>query len=457
MTERKSIRIGNAMGFWGDDRMAPSRMVKSGEIDYLTMDFLSEITMSIVQKQKSKDPKMGFAHDITMIMEMILKDAKKNGIKIITNAGGVNPIACGEAIAGVARKLKVPCRIATVVGDDLMDRLDTLVEQGYELNNIESGEPLTKIRKSVTSANVYTGAKSIVDALKDGADIIITGRCADPSMVLAAAMYEHNWSEEDYDRLAAGTIAGHIIECGPQSTGGNFPFAEVPNLANVGFPIVEVYENGDLVLTKPSNTGGMVTVHTVTMQLLYELGDPKYKSPDCMADFTTIQLEQEGKDRVKLSGIKGGPPPEDLKVSISYFEGTRANIALGFSWPEALKHAKQAGQILMDKAKNMGITIPPEDINISYAGVNAIHPEANPSQEPDEVILRLALRSKNDFVLKAFLSNVPSLITSGTGATTAFLAGGSPKSAFSTMIAFWGALIPAKEIKTEHIINEVSL
>jgi hypothetical protein len=456
MSEQKMVRIGNAMGFWGDDRLAPKKMIASGEIDYLTMDFMSEITMSICQKQKEKNPDMGFAHDITMIMDMIIKDAKEKNIKIITNAGGVNPVACGKAIAEVAKKKNISYKIATIVGDDLMDRIDDLINRGVELKNIETGDPLSKIRKQVTSANVYTGVDSIVDALKDGADIVITGRCADPSMTLAPAIVELGWDTKDYDKMTAGTIAGHIIECGPQSTGGNFPYADVPDLANVGFPIAQIYENGDVIITKPNGTGGMVTVHTVTMQLLYELGDPQYKSPDCTADFTSFSIEQEDQDRVKLSGFKGYPPPEDYKVSISYFEGTRANISLGFSWPDALKHAKSTANILLEKAKNMGIVIPEKDINISYGGVNATHPMDAPEEDdPEEVILRIGLRSKNDFLLKAFLSNVPSMITSGTGATTAFLAGGSPKSAFSTMIAFWGALVPRSEITTEYKMEVV--
>jgi Acyclic terpene utilisation family protein AtuA len=299
----KVVRVGGGQGFWGDDPDAPRRLVEGGPIDYLMLDYLAEVTMSILQKQKERDPKAGYARDFVGAVQSVLPFVAR-GLKIVANAGGVNPRGCGDAIRGVAPDV----RIGVVTGDDLLGRLDELVAQGHQLANMDTGQPLSTVRDRVLSANAYIGSAPIVEALHKGAQIVITGRSTDTALTMAPLRHEFGWSATDYDKLAAGIVAGHIIECGAQCSGGNclYEWREIPNLADVGYPIIEGSPDGTFVVTKHPGTGGRVTTHTVTEQLVYEMGDPhSYITPDVVADFTTIRLAPDGENRVRVSGIHG--------------------------------------------------------------------------------------------------------------------------------------------------------
>jgi len=325
----KVVRIAAGQGFWGDWLEAPYRQVTGGPIDYLMMDYLAEVTMSIMQKQKSRDPSLGYATDFIPLMQRILPVLAQRKIKVTANAGGVNPSACAAAVAAAARGLGLQgkLKIGIVTGDNLLDRLDGLLARGHALTNLDTGRPLRDVRDRVLSANAYLGAWPIVDALRQGADIVITGRVTDTGLTLAPLIQSFDWRPDAWDRMAAGTVAGHIIECGAQASGGNrlLDWQRVPDLANVGYPIVEAHADGSFEIVKHPGTGGRIDVPGVTEQLVYEMGDPAaYITPDCVADFTTIQLRQVRKDRVRVSGVRGKPATDKLKVSIAYSYGYKA-------------------------------------------------------------------------------------------------------------------------------------
>ncbi|HED37050.1 MAG TPA: DUF1446 domain-containing protein, partial [Ignavibacteria bacterium] len=395
---RDKIRIASGQGFWGDLIDAPYNQVTKGEIDYLVMDYLAEVTMSILQKQKNKNPKFGYARDIPALMKRILPVCKEKNIKVITNGGGVNPIACAEAIIDSAKEIGIDnLKIGVVVGDDIKDRIDEIIETGCELNNMETGESIKIVKDELLSANVYFGAFPIVEALKQGADIVITGRTTDTGLTLAPMIYEFGWEADNYDLLSAGTIAGHILECGAQSTGGNFlgDWQSIENMAEIGFPIAEAYPNGEVVITKHENTGGKVSFETVAEQLVYEIGDPKsYITPDCIANFSTIKLEDLGNNRVKVFDIKGEKDTPTYKVSCSYSSGYSAVGTLAYSWPQALTKAKAADKILRKRLENLNLKF--DEINTDFVGYNATQGPLSAEIDEDkinEIMLRIAVRS----------------------------------------------------------------
>lgn len=454
---KEKIRIASGQGFWGDLIDAPYNQVFRGEIDYLVMDYLAEVTMSILQKQKNKNPELGYARDIPELMKRILPECKNRKIKIITNGGGVNPTACAYAILEVAKNMNLKnLKVAVVLGDDIKNRIDELISAGVLLNNMETGEPITKIKDKILSANVYFGAFPIVEALKQDADIVITGRTTDTGLALAPMIYEFGWSKNDYNLLAAGTVAGHILECGAQASGGNFlgDWKSVPNMADIGFPIAEAYPNGEVIITKHENTGGRVSFETVAEQLLYEIGDPKnYITPDCIADFTSIKLEDLGKDRVRVYDVKGFPETEFYKVSCSYSDGYSSSATLTYSWPEALTKAKAADDILRKRMENLNLQF--EEIRTELVGYNACHgPLAKQLNEDDinEVVLRVAVRSKDYNSVERFGKEIAPLILTGPPSVTGF-AGGRPKP--SEVVAYWPALIPKKLVEHQVKIFEV--
>src|SRR5688572_6547253 len=447
---KQKIRIAAGQGFWGDLPDAPVRQVEGGPIDYLMLDYLAEVTMSIMQKQKARDPNAGYAKDFVPLMRRILPACVERGIKVTANAGGVNVRGCADAVIDVARELGLSgrLRIGIVMGDDIMPRLDDLLSRGVELRNMDSGEPLSTVRDRIQSANAYLGAWPIVEALKTGAQIVITGRATDTGLTLAPIIHEFGWAENDWNRLAAGTIAGHIIECGAQCSGGNcqFEWRSIPNLADVGFPIVEASPDGTFVITKHERTGGWVTVPSVKEQLVYEMGDPReYITPDCVADFTTVQLEYEGRDRVRVFGIKGRPATDMYKASISYSAGYKAVGTLVYSWPEAFDKAQAADRILKARLDRMGLKF--DQILTEFVGVNAIHgPLAGrPSADIPEVQLRIAVRSDNRATVERFTREIAPLVLTGPPGVTGF-AGGRPK--VEEIVAYWPALIPKAEIST---------
>ena len=353
---RRTI-IANCGGFWGDDPSAPRRQVEGGPIDYLVMDYLAEVTMAILQKQRARNPAAGYPADFISHLRDVLPSCVQRGIKVVTNAGGVNPLGCRAAVEALARDLNVAdqVKVAIVTGDDLYPEIDQLLFSGEPLVNMDTGQALSEIRSRVLSANAYIGAGGIVKALERGANVIITGRVADAAVTLAPMMFEFGWSPNDWDRVAAGIVAGHIIECGAQCTGGNFTdWPLVKSYKRIGFPIVEAEEDGSFVVTKHPNTGGLVSVHTVAEQILYEIGPPAYLTPDVAARFDAVHLEQAGPDRVRVTDARGEPAPEKLKVSISYRAGWRAFGRLAVSGPGGPCEGEQAGRSVLGRGRRQG-------------------------------------------------------------------------------------------------------
>jgi len=441
---KDKIRIASGQGFWGDLIDAPYHQVTKGQIDYLVMDYLAEVTMSILQKQKMRNPNLGYARDIPELMKRILPVCVEKGIKIITNGGGVNPIACADAILDIAMRMNINnLKIAVVLGDDIRERIDEINISGCELNNMETGESLKAYKERILSANVYFGAFPIVEALQKGADIVITGRTTDTGLTLAPMIYEFNWPKDNFDLMAAGTVAGHILECGAQSSGGNFlgDWKSINNMAEIGFPIAEAYPNGDVIITKHSGTGGKVSFETVAEQLVYEIGDPtSYITPDCVADFSSIKLEDLGNDRVRVFDVKGQPATNFYKVSCAYADGYSAVGSLTYSWPEALTKAKAADQILRKRLENLNLIF--DEINSEYVGYNATHGPLSTEIDEDkinEIMLRFAVRSRDIASIQRFGFEIAPLILTGPPSVTGF-AGGRPRP--KEVIAYWPALIP---------------
>ncbi len=448
MTQR-TVRVAAGQGFWGDWLEAPVRQVQGGPIDYLMLDYLAEVTMSIMQKQKSRDPKLGYARDFVPLMERILPDVAAKGIRVTSNAGGVNPRACAEAVREVARNLGLSrkVRIALVTGDDILPRLDQLLAGGHELRDMDTGRPLSTIRAQVLSANAYLGMAPIVEALRGGAHVVITGRVTDTGLTLGPLFHEFGWDRNDWDKVAAGTVAGHIIECGAQASGGNLlkGWKQVKGLANPGFPVVEAHADGSFVVTKHPGTGGVVSVASVSEQLVYEMGDPhSYITPDGIADFTSIHLAQAGRDRVRVSGIKGRERTDKLKVSIAYFYGYKAVGTLVYSWPEAYDKAKAADRILRQRLADLGLEY--EQILTEFVGVDATHGSLSGPPRPDlpEVQLRIGVRARDKAPVERFTREIAPLVLTGPPSVTGF-AGGRPE--VQEVVAYWPALIDRTEIE----------
>lgn len=435
------IRIASGQGFWGDLPIAPIRQVRGGAIDYLMMDYLAEVTMSILQKQKSRNPEHGYALDFVNVIAQILPDIAEGKVKVMSNAGGVNPRACVAAIHAVAASKGITgLKIAVVDGDDILSNLDALLNAGHPLTHMETGEQAEAKKNSFLSANVYFGAKPMVEALAKGAQIVVTGRVTDTGLCLAPLIHEFGWSFEDWDKLAAGTVAGHILECGAQSSGGNLTdWWRVPSFRKIGFPIAEVSANGDMVITKHPETDGWVHSMTVKEQLLYEIGDPSsYITPDVVADFTSIHVEDVGPDRVKVFGIKGKPATDFYKVSASFADGYKLTASLTYAWPDAVEKARLGGLILRQRAQDLGLNI--GIFHHDLIGYQACHEGTGGTglQQPDEVQLRFSASGESKADLDRLGMEIAPLILTGPGSVTGF-AGGRPKAA--DIVAYWPALI----------------
>jgi len=445
----KTIRIGNGQGFWGDNVDAPVELLRGGPIDYIGMDYLAEVTLSIMMRQKLRNPKLGYATDFVGFIRRVLPEIKERNVRVLTNAGGLNPKACRQRIFEVARELGVEgLRVGVVDGDDLLPRLRDLIAAGHTLRNMDTGAPLEPVVDQVMSANAYLGAQPIVEALRGGAQIVLCGRVTDTALALAPMIHEFGWAADDWDRLAAGTIAGHIIECGAQCTGGNFSrFWEVPDLWNVGYPLVEAREDGTFVVTKHPGTGGMVTVDTVGEQLVYEMSDPTgYITPDVTADFTSIRLRQDGKDRVEVSGITGRPNTPSLKISASYLAGFKASGQITVAGPRAVEKARLAADIVWKRLERAGVTFAPADQETELMGTGACLPGILPVPDDlPEVVLRLGVRDADAAKVERFGKEIAPLVTAGPPGVTGF-AGGRPKP--QEIVAYWPALLAREEVES---------
>ena len=442
------VRVASGQGFWGDWLEAPRRQVEGGDVDYLMLDYLAEVTMSILQKQKERDPNMGYARDFVGAIESVLPAIVERGVKVIANAGGVNPRACADALLALAdrRGVRGKLSLGVVTGDDLLPHLDTLLEQGHALANMDTGEPLSQVRDRVLSANAYIGSEPIVEALGMGANVVITGRSTDTALTMAPLRFEFGWGAQEWDKLAAGIIAGHIIECGAQCSGGNClkDWDSIPDLWNVGYPIVDAKPDGTFEICKHPGTGGRIDVSTVSEQLVYEMGDPhSYITPDVVADFTSIRLEQGGENRVRVFGIKGRPATDKLKVSIAYRAGYKAVGTLVYVWPDALAKAQAADGVLRKRLDMLGLTF--DTILTEYVGANATHGAlAGDVSTAPEVQLRVGVRSDNKAMVERFTRELIPLVLNGPPSVTGFAAG-RPK--VEEIVAYWPALIDKRVVR----------
>lgn len=443
----KPVRIGNGCGFWGDNVDAPVLLAQDGRLDYLTLEYLAELTMSILALQKLRDPQAGFAKDFLDVLQRLVPILKTQpNLKIITNAGGMNPLACAGRARTILEKAGLAeRRVAVVTGDDLIPDLDRLLAAGHAFGHMDRGEPLDKVRKEVVSANAYLGAAPIVEALRQEASIVITGRVADASLTLAPAVHELGWKWDDWDRLAAGTVAGHLIECGAQVTGGLWcNWREEPDLADVGYPIAEIEESGALRITKPDKSGGAVNFETVSEQLLYEVGDPTmYFTPDVVADFTSVSLREVGAHVVEVTGARGRPLPASYKVSIAYRAGYLASGTLVLFGPDAARKAELCGAMIERRLARAGVPI--GALAWERLGVGDV--VRGVFEEPAglmEVVLRVTARSTERSALERFGMEFAPLVTSGPPGVTGYTGGRPP---VREILAYWPALIDRHAVK----------
>jgi hypothetical protein len=451
-----AVLIANGQGFWGDSLLGPIRLVREGPLDYLTLDYLAEVTMSIMQKQRARNPDAGYASDFVKLIDRVAPELVAKNIRVVANAGGVNPQACARAVLAVLAKHGIRgVKVGVVEGDDILKDLDALLADGEQLANMDTGEPLSSVRARVTSANVYLGAFPIAEALGHGAQIVITGRGTDPGLVLGPMIHEFGWKPHEYDKLAAGTVAGHIVECGAQCTGGNFTdWQRVPDMARIGYPIIEARHDGSFVVTKHEGTGGVIDLSTVAHQLAYEMGDPRaYLGPDCSADFTSFTMQQDGEDRVRVEGVRGSAPTPTYKVSISYENGWKAVGQLTISGPDALAKARLCAEIVWKRLEMDGCQFQPGERMVEFLGANMCHSGIASAEraDPSEIVLRMGVKAQDKARIERFGYELVPLVTSGPPGVTGF-AGGRPHA--QEIIGFWPALVKKTRIQPKVSIFE---
>lgn len=433
------VRIGNAQGFWGDRGSAAAELLaREPELDYLTLDYLAEVSLSIMAVQRDRDPNAGYARDFVEVVRSLADYFKNDGrCRIVTNAGGLNPQGCAAAcVAALAQAGCPPLNIAVVSGDDVLELLRATETEGNaecrvqsakcKFENLDTGQPLAAVRDRLVTANAYVGATPIVEALRLGADIVITGRIADPSLTVAPCVHHFGWSLTDWDRLAGATVAGHLIECGVQVTGGiSTDWLEMPDVADLSFPVVEVNDDGSCIVTKPANTGGCLDERMVKEQLVYEIGNPdEYLSPDVRVSFQSLTVEDLGDNRVRVSGAHGRPAPETLKVSATYRDGFRAAGTLTIFGRDAVTKARRAGEIVLQRIRNAGFEL--RDSFIECLGTGASVP-AVPSRIDEsqfmETVLRIAVEAEDRAAVECFARELMPLVTAGPQGTTGYAEG----------------------------------
>lgn len=449
----KKIRIGGGQGFWGDSNDAAIHMVRQGNIQYLACDYLAELSLSILQRMRLRNPSLGYTKDFIDLLKIILPEALEKKIRIMANAGGMNVPGAVEAVADVARKAGVKCKIGYVLGDDLLGQVDSLRAQGVDFANMDSGESFDSIKDKVVNVNVYYGHQPARKALEMGADVVVTGRATDSSLFLSPLAHEFNWDAANWEQMALGVLAGHMLECGGQGAGGNYDYdwRSVPDMDNLGFPIAEVDENLGIAITKVAECGGLITTQSCKEQLLYEIHDPsRYLTPDVIADFSHITMEREGKDRVRLKGVKGTAPSDMLKLNIGYHAGYKIEAYLPYTWPDAYEKAQKAAEIIEKRMARKGIT----GIRFDYLGVNALHGSLapKPKEEPNEVVLRICLKTKEKSDALKLAPEIAPLILNGPPGACFFGGRATP----TEIIALWPTFVPKDAVKLTTHIKEIN-
>ena len=442
---KTSVRIGNASGFWGDEPTALRDQLAGGPLDYVVLDYLAEVSMSILSKQQAKNTEAGFIADF--IEHIILaKEVISKPVKIITNAGGSNPKACAIAVAKALKTFGVSKRIFYVEGDNLVPDLEELIFKGNDFSNLETQSPFSEVKASVVSANAYTNSEGIVKALEKGADIVICGRASDSALCIGPLKFEFGWKSDDYKLLGAAMIAGHIIECGAQACGGNFTdWHLVQGMENIGFPIIEFYPDGHFIVTKHPNTGGMVTINTVKEQLVYEIANPQqYFGPDVIADITGVTMEQVEENKVLVKGGSGFPPPKTWKVSLAFQDGYKCVGGLMISGPNILD---KADRIKSTFWKKLGLSF--EKSATQYVGFDSIHQSFPSPAAPNEMLLQFVAFDKDKVKLTAFSKQIAAMILVGPQGIAA--AGGRPK--IQDVIRYWPTLVQSKDLNIN--VNEL--
>ncbi len=440
----KIIRIGGASAFWGDSAMAAPQLVQLGKVNYLVADYLAELTMSIMARARAADPNMGYAVDfVAVTMKRLIKEIARQKIKVVTNAGGVNPSACAAAVRKIADDAGVELKIAAVLGDDLIERVEQFRAAG--MTEMYTGEPLPA---KLMSMNAYLGAVPIAEALAEGADIVITGRAVDSAVTLGPLMHEFGWQPGDLDKMAAGSLAGHIIECGAQATGGLFTdWDTVPGWDNIGYPVVECHADGSFVVTKPPGTGGIVTRGTVSEQLVYEIGDPQaYMLPDVTCDLTGVEIEEVGENRVKVSGAKGYPPTGTYKVSATYQDGWRATVQLTIAGIDAVGKAKKTADAILTRTRRMFQMLNMGDFretHVEVVGAESMYGPNSRISKAREVQLRIAVKHDERQPLELFCREIAQAGTSMSPGTTGS-GGGRQKP--SPLVRLFSCLVPKEQV-----------
>lgn len=445
--DERVVKIGCASGFWGDTNTAAFQLVHLTDINYLVFDYLSEITMSIMAKAKMVEPKHGYALDfVSRVMAPLLKKIAEKKIKVISNAGGVNPMACRDALQKIIKEYGLDLKVAVVLGDDLLPQHEYLKQQN--IREMFSGEALPE---QVASSNAYLGAVAIRDALNLGADIVITGRVVDSAVVLAPLLHEYQWSLDDYDKLAQGSLAGHVIECGAQCTGGNFTdWRLVQGFDNIGFPVVEVSEDGSFVVTKPQGTGGLVSTATVAEQIVYEIGNPQaYLLPDVIADFNQVHLEQVGEHRVRVKGAKGQAPTAQYKVSVTYPDGYRVLVSCLIAGREAPQKAQVIADAILNKCERVLAmrSVPPfSEKSVEILGIESTYGGHAQALDSREVVVKIAVKHMFKEACMFFASEIAQAST-GMAPALAGIVGGRPKA--SPVIKLFSFLIDKNQVNVE--------
>jgi hypothetical protein len=431
---RETLRVANASGYWGDDPGALARQITGGDIDYVTLDFLAEITMVILQRQRARDPSLGYAYDFVSMLGPLLPEIVRRGIRVVANAGGVNVEACRDRIAETSRTQGLTPSIGMVAGDDLMPRLDEILAAGAPLANLDDGRPLAPIRERIVAANAYLGAWPIAEALAAGSEIVVTGRTTDAALTLGPLVHELGWAWDDWDRVAAGTVAGHILECGAQATGGNLTDWSKVSSLDVGYPIAEVRRDGRFVVSKHPGTGGRVSRATVTEQLLYEIGDPaRYLTPDVAADFRGLEVLEAARDEVAVGGALGTPPPDSLKVTVVYRDGWRAVGLALISGPDALAKADRLAEMIWNR---VGADF--ADRRAELVGYRSCWGASAPDIAPNEGVFRAAVRDPDRKKVERFAHTMLGLALQAPPGLGVF--GGRPE--VQEAYAYWPALVP---------------